>query len=189
MESSLIAIFGLLIFMAFILLVAVVSLYNTLIRKRNAVDMADGSVNVNLKKRFDLLPNLVTVVEKYAAHEKEVLTKVTELRKVMNTSNPSPEVSDQIAKMMGSIMVTVENYPELKANTNFLQLQAAWNECEEQISASRRFFNTAVTDYNNAIQVFPNSIIANMFGFHQKLVFDIDAPEKENIHASELFSK
>ncbi len=174
------------------MLLMFVFIYNTLVRKKNQVDNAFGSIDVMLKKRYDLIPNLVETVKQYMQHEANLLTEVTELRTQATSGNISDdqrvEVENKITSKMGGIMVAVENYPDLKANTNFLQLQGSWNEAEEQISAARRFFNSAVTDYNNAIQVFPNSIVAGMFGYKTKHVFEIPEAERANVSAKDLFN-
>lgn len=167
-------------------------LYNDIIRKKNETDYAFGSVDAMLKKRYDLIPNLVETVKQYMVHEKKVLTDVTRLRTKF-TENLSGEekvvLHNELSKGLNEIMVSVENYPDLKANQNFLKLQASWNETEEQISASRRFYNNAITDYNNSIQTFPANLIADYFKFTSKKVFEIDEAERMNSSAKELFGK
>ncbi len=175
-----------------IFILILIMIYNSLIRKKNQVDNAFGSIDVMLKKRYDLIPNLVETVKQYMTHEKETLAQLTELRTKAISGGLSDDervdIENKIAKQVSGIMVAVENYPDLKANTNFLQLQGSWNEVEEQISAARRFFNSAVTDYNNAIQVFPNNILAGRMNFKSKKVFEIPEEEKKNIAAKDLFS-
>lgn len=175
-----------------VVLLIFIFIYNNLVRKRNEVDNAFGSIDVMLKKRYDLIPNLVETVKQFMTHEKELLTSVTELRTQATSgslsSNEKIDIENKIAGQMRGIMVAVENYPDLKSNTNFLQLQGSWNEVEEQISAARRFFNSAVTDYNNAIQVFPNNMLAGMMGMKAKHVFDIPEEERQNVSAKNLFS-
>ena len=173
------------------LVLFVIVMYNGLIRKKNEVENAFGGMDVQLKKRYDLIPNLVSSVKQYAKHEQETLTRVTELR----TSAMQPNLSmnekitldNKISDAMKGIMLTVESYPELKANENFIHLQKSLNEVESQISAARRAFNAVVTDYNNGIQVFPNSIVANMMGLKRKEVFVISQAERENIDIDKLF--
>jgi LemA protein len=137
--------------------------YNSLVGKKNQVENAFASIDAMLKKRYDLIPNLVATVKQYAKHESGTLTEITELRaKAMSgglSSDEQVQVNNQITKAMGGIMVAVENYPELKANENFLQLQRSLNEIEEQISAARRAYNASVTDFNNAIEMFPSSAV------------------------------
>lgn len=174
-----------------VLLLVLVSLYNGLIRKRNEVDNAFGGIDVQLKKRYDLIPNLIATVKQYMTHENELLTKVTELRTKAVDGNLSNDekvnVDNQISQGVKGIMVAVENYPELKANENFLNLQRTMNEVESQISAARRTYNSAVTDFNNGIQTFPGNMMAGMMGLTAKTVFEIPEVERENVNAADLF--
>ncbi|MFV0344942.1 MAG: LemA family protein [Bacteroidales bacterium] len=174
-----------------LLVLILISTYNAIIRRRNEVDNAFGGMDVQLKKRYDLIPNLVSTVKQYAEHEQTTLTKLTELRaKASKPETPADErvnIDNEISANIRNLMLNVENYPNLKANENFLHLQASLNEVEAQISASRRAFNAAVTDYNNGIQVFPNSIIAGMMGMKQKAVFIIPEVERENVSVDKLF--
>lgn len=176
---------------AVVVLLILVSLYNGLIRKKNEVDNAFGGIDVQLKKRYDLIPNLISTVKQYMTHEKELLTKVTELRAQAVEGNLSNEekvnVDNQITHAVKGIMVAVENYPDLKANENFLNLQRTMNEVESQISAARRAYNSAVTDFNNGIQTFPGNMMAGMMGLTSKNVFEIPEVERENINAADLF--
>lgn len=176
---------------AVILLIALVSMYNALVRKRNEVENAFGGMDVQLKKRYDLIPNLVETVKQYASHEKELLTKVTELRAKATSGNLSTEqkvaLDNQISTGMKGIMVAVENYPDLKANENFMNLQRTLTEVESQISASRRTYNAVITDFNNGIQTFPQSIIAGMMKLQHKEVFEITESERKNVEVKSLF--
>jgi len=184
----------LLILLAILVIVALIfiSMYNGLIRRRNEVDNAFGGMDVQLKKRYDLIPNLVASVKEYAKHEKELLNKITELRasalKPDLSVNEKISLDNQISGAIKSMLISVENYPELKANENFIFLQRSLNEVESQISAARRTFNAVVTDYNNGIQVFPNSIIAGMMGMKRKEVFVIQQAERENVDVSKMFN-
>ena len=145
-------------------LIAVALMYNGLVAKKNRVENAFAGIDVQLKKRYDLIPSLVATVKGYAQHEKSLLDEVTKLRaRAMSGNLPTDQtvrVNNLISKALLGITAVVENYPELKANQNFLQLQRALNEIEEQLSAARRFYNTAVTDHNNAVEMFPTNIIA-----------------------------
>jgi LemA protein len=174
-----------------LLTIIVMVLYNSLIGKKNQVEYAFGGIDVMLKKRYDLIPNLVSTVQQYATHEKELLEKVTALRAQALQDNLSHDekvqLDNQISGTLGQIMVAVESYPELKANENFLQLQASLNEVEEQISAARRAYNAAVTDYNNGIEMFPTNIMAGMMNLKRKQVFEITDVERQNVNVSELF--
>ncbi len=169
----------------------IIGMYNGLVRRRNEVKNAFGGMDVQLKKRYDLIPNLVSTVKQYASHEKELLTQVTEMRaKATNSQLSNDEkvaLDNQISSGMRKIMVAVENYPDLKANENFMNLQRTLNEVESQISAARRTYNAVVTDFNNAIQVFPSSIIAGMMNLTQKEVFEITETERQNVNVANLF--
>ncbi|HUM45286.1 MAG TPA: LemA family protein [Chitinophagales bacterium] len=179
----------LVIILVFVLMVIV--LYNSLIRKKNAVGNAFGAIDAMLKKRYDLLPNLVTTVKTYMNYERETLTKITELRNQATTANISQDqkiqLENQIGSAMRSIMVQVENYPDLKANQNFLQLQGSWNEIEEQISAARRAYNASVNDYNNAVEQFPTNMMSRMMNYTLKPYLDIPEEERKNVSAEEMF--
>ncbi len=169
-----------------------IGLYNNLVRKRNEVDNAFGGMDVQLKKRYDLIPNIVATVKQYATHEKELLTQITEMRAKATSGNLSADekvaLDNQISTGMKSIMVAVENYPDLKANENFLNLQHTLNEVESQISASRRTYNAVITDYNNAIQTFPSNILAGMMNLKRKEVFVIQEFERQNVNVKNLFN-
>jgi len=175
-----------------VIALVIMSMYNGLVRKKNEVQNAFGGMDVQLKKRYDLIPNLISTVKQYMTHERELLTKVTELRsKAMNTnlsSDAKVDLDNQISGAMKGIMVAVENYPDLKANTNFLNLQRTMNEVESQISAARRAYNAAVTDFNNGVQMFPSSIIAGMMHLTTKKVFEIPDVERQNYNAKDLFN-
>ena len=181
------------IFIGFSVLVVIiiVSMYNGLIAKRNNVEYAFSSIDVMLKKRHDLIPNLVAAVKQYMTHERGLLTEITALRTEVMNPNLSDEQRFQsegkLSSMLGKVQVAVENYPDLKANTNFLQLQAAMNEVEEQISASRRAFNASVNSYNNGVEMFPTNIIAGMMGLRRRASFEIAEVERQNVDINKLF--
>lgn len=168
-------------------------IYNGLISKKNNVEFAFSSIDVQLKKRRDLIPNLIESVKQYMQHESGLLTKITELRNsVMKAPDGSSErfdLENKLGAALGQIRVAVENYPDLKANTNFLQLHAALNETEEQISASRRAFNAAVLDFNNGVEMFPSNIVAGMLGYKRKASFEIPETERQNVDVGEMFKK
>jgi LemA protein len=167
---------------AFVLLCAVALVYNSLIGRRNRVDNAFSTVDVMIKKRYDLIPNLVSTVEGYATHEREVLRQVTELRnKAITgglTDNEKIEVNNQITGAIKTIFAVSENYPDLKANKNFLHLQATLTELEEQISAARRAFNAAVLELNNGVDMFPTSVVASMMRLKRRAFFQAMEGEK-----------
>ncbi len=174
-----------------ILIFFFVILYNTLIGKKNRIEEAFSGIDVQLKKRYDLIPNLVETVKQFMNHEKELLENVTKLRNQAMQSNNNDEkigFENQITAALGQLRVAVEAYPDLKSNQNFMQLQRTWNEIEEQLAASRRFFNSAVVSYNNGVEMFPTNIIASMMGYKRKQVFEIPEAEKKSPIAKELFS-
>lgn len=167
-------------------------MYNSLVAKKNQVTNIFASVDTVLKKRYDLIPNLVASVSKYMEHEKSLLEEVTKLRAEANRPNISDEqkiaLDAKVSSALGSIMVAVENYPELKANENVMHLQRTLNEVEEQISAARRAYNQAVTDYNNAIEMIPTNYMASLMSYKQKEVFEIVQSQRKNINVKELFN-
>lgn len=167
-----------------LLLLILALMYNSLIGKRNQVDSLFSTVDVMLKKRYDLIPNLVDAVKGYMQHERETLEKLTDLRTQALSSQSSDErvaIENQMAAPLRQIMVAVENYPELKANENFLHLQASLNEVEEQISAARRAFNAAVLVYNNAVDMFPTNIMANTMRMQKRGFFEVAEQERQPV--------
>ena len=164
--------------------------YNDLIRKNNQVTNAFGTIDVMLKKRFDLIPNLVATVKQYAQHESDTFTKITELRTKSYDSMTNEEKTDfdrSFSQAQRHFFMVAENYPSLKASDNFLQLQRTLNETEEQLSASRRTYNACVTDYNNAVMTFPSNLIANIAHFKTKEVLTIPEEEKAVPNVKDLF--
>lgn len=159
-----------------------VVIFNGLVVKRNRVKSAFSTIDVLLKKRYDLIPNLVATVKGYATHEKETFAEITRLRgeamQERARSDRAVELNNRISELLFGIMGVVEAYPELKANENFLQLQRALNEVEEQISAARRAYNAAVLDLNNAVQMFPSSLVASMTGFGTRPFFEAAGAER-----------
>jgi len=175
-----------------LLIIIYVVIYNGLVAKKNRVEKAFSGMDVQLKKRFDLIPNLVAAVKQYMKHEADTLTKITEMRaSAFSGSAPTSErmnLENQLTRTLGGIMVAVENYPQLKADENFRQLQASLNEVEEQISASRRAYNASVMDFNNAAEMFPSNIVASMMGYTRRESFEIPATQRENVNVSSLFN-
>lgn len=176
---------------AVLLLLLIIGLYNSLVYRKNDVENAFASVDVMLKKRYDLIPNLVETVKNYMRHEKLLLTELTEMRaRAMSgklPANKRVELENKITKGIAGVMVAVENYPDLKASQNFLQLQAAWNEAEEQISAARRTFNAAVTAFNNKVESFPSNLMARIMSYKRRTLFEIPELERQNLFAKNLF--
>ena len=175
-----------------VLVLFFILVYNTLVYKRNNVLRAYSSIDVYLKKRRDLIPNLVSTVKTYMKYEKEVLENVTRLREQIEKSNDVNQkinLESQLSGALAVIRARVEAYPELKANQNFLQLQATLTEIEDSIAASRRFYNDAVNDYNTFVQQFPYMIVASIFGFRQMEFFNIPEVERQNVNVKELFNQ
>lgn len=168
-------------------------MYNSLIGKKNQVENIFAGVDTVLKKRFDLIPNLVASVERYMDHEKAILEKVTELRSQAmkpGISNDQKVALDaKLTAVLGSITVAMEAYPDLKANENVMHLQRSLNEIEEQLSAARRAYNQAVTDLNNAIEMFPTNLMAGWMNLGRRAVFEITAAERQNVNVHDLFNR
>lgn len=182
---------GFIIFLSVVLGIILIYYYNGLIKRKNQVDNAFGSIDVMLKNRYDLIPALIDVVKGYMKHEESVLTELTELRTRFIADAPENEkvrLDGQIRDAMKQLAVSVENYPELKAGENFIRLQQVWSETEENISAARRFFNTAVTEYNNKIEQFPSNLIAYMMGLERKLVFEIPETQRQGNEIKSMFN-
>jgi len=169
-----------------------ISFYNGLIRKRNQVTNAFSAIDVMLKKRYDLLPNLVETVKQYMSYEESTLTKITSLRNQASSGQLSNaekiDLDKQIGSAVSGMMLTVENYPDLKANQNFMNLQTTWTESEEQIAAARRNYNASVTAYNNGIMMFPGNMFAGMLGYQTVAVIENTAEERKNMSAKDLFN-
>ncbi len=157
-------------------------IYNKLVSYRERTKESASDIEVQLKRRADLIPNLVETVKGYAAHEKEVFEKVTEARSRIlsaKTVKEGLEADNMLTETLKSLFAVVENYPELKANQNFLHLQQELVDAEDKIQASRRFYNTVAREYNASLQVFPNNLIANLFKFSPVEYFELDYSERE----------
>lgn len=175
-----------------VLAILLILMYNSLVAKKNQVENIFAGVDTQLKKRYDLIPNLVASVSKYMEHEKSILEKVTQLRADANKPNISDAdkiaLDAQMSTALGSLMIAVENYPELKANENVMHLQRSLTEIEEQIAAARRAYNQAVTDYNNAIEMIPTNFMANAMRYERKELFEIPQLQRESVSVKELFN-
>ena len=159
-----------------------ISLYNKLVRLRNTVRSAWSDIDVQLKKRYDLVPNLVETVKGYAAHEQSLFTKVTEARaQSIRATGPveTAQAENMLRDSLKSLFGVAEAYPELKANQNFLQLQAQLKEIEDTIEAARRYYNAVVRDFNTAIEQFPSNLIASQFRFEKNDFFELESQEIE----------
>ena len=160
----------------------IVGLYNGLIVKRNRVKNAWAQIDVQLKRRFDLIPNIVEAVKGYAKHESGTFEMVTKARtNYSNAVNPEEmmKANSEMTGALGRLFAVAESYPELKANTNFLELQTELSNTENKISFARQFYNDTAMLFNNAMQVFPANIFAGMFGFKEEPYFQSDESEKE----------
>ena len=161
-----------------LLILIFIGTYNKLVKLRNHRENAFADIDVQLKQRYDLIPQLVETVKGYAKHEKETLARVIELRNqaVAATSiNDKIAAENQLSGVLSGLKVTLEAYPDLKANQNFLQLQEEMSDIENKLASVRRFFNSATKEFNNAVQTFPSNIIAGMFGFSKAPMFDLGA--------------
>jgi LemA protein len=167
-----------------ILILWVMGAYNGLVGMRNTVKNAWAQIDVQLKRRYDLIPNLVETVKGYAKHEKETFEMVTKARNMAQQSaNAGPaergKVEGELSMVLGRLLAVAEAYPELKANTNFLALQEELTSTENKISFSRQFYNDTVLKYNNKIQMVPSNIIAGMFNFKQGEFFEVTVAEQK----------
>ncbi|MGB9856520.1 MAG: LemA family protein [Dictyoglomaceae bacterium] len=160
-----------------------ISIYNRLVVLRNRVENAWAQIDVQLKRRYDLIPNLIETVKGYAAHEKEIFEKIAMYRAQMigaKTPGEAAQANEGLTSALKTLFAVAENYPELKANQNFLMLQEELAGTESKIAYARQFYNDSVMIYNQSLQVFPNSIIANMFGFKPKEYFEVETPEERS---------
>ncbi|MGQ9603306.1 MAG: LemA family protein [bacterium] len=173
--------------------IAAAVMYNSLVRKKNQVVNVFATVDAMLKKRYDLIPNLVAVAQQYMKHERHLLSEVTRLRAQAISGDISDDekigIDKQVSKAIKGIFFAVENYPDLKANQNFLHLQATMVELEEQVAAARRAYNAAVTDYNNGVEMFPTNLLAKAFGFRSRRLFEIESSERLVPDAHVLFQR
>ncbi len=172
-----------LIFLGIIIIIIlwVIIMYNGLIRLKNRVDEAWSDIDVQLKRRYDLIPNLINTVKGYAAHEKEVFEKVTEARTQAmgaGTAQEKAGAENMLTGALKSLFAVAEAYPDLKANQNFLELQRELTDTEDKIQAARRFYNGNVRDFNTKVQVFPTNIIAGMLNFTSRDFFEMEESEK-----------
>ena len=153
-----------------------VSMYNSLVKMRNNRENAFADIDVQLKQRHDLVPQLVETVKGYAAHEKDTLERVINARNGAigaKTIDEKIVAENALASALSGLKITLEAYPDLKANQNFLQLQEEIADLENKLSSVRRYFNSATKEYNNAVETFPSNILAGMFGFRKEVMFDL----------------
>ena len=172
-----------------LLVIIMVALYNSLVKLRNNRENAFADIDVQLKQRHDLIPQLVESVRGYANHEKETLDRVVKAR---NEALGATSIDDKIkaenslSSALAGLKVTLEAYPDLKANQNFLQLQEEIADVENKLSSVRRYFNSATKEYNNKVQTFPSNVVAGMFGFRKEMMFDLGETRAEHDKAPEI---
>lgn len=164
-----------------VVLAYIAGTYNNLIRLSNKSKQSKQGIDVYLKQRFDLIPNLVECVKAYAKHEKETLENVTQLRKDYDKDQTLKQ-GEIVNNELNKIIALAESYPELKASKNYLTLQKNLVRMESQLQAARRIYNSDVTRYNTAIQTIPSNIVASMFGFKEKELFQIESSQKKNVN-------
>ncbi len=168
---------------AALILLWAIAVYNSLIRTKNRVEEAWSDIDVQLKRRYDLIPNLVETVKGYAKHERELFEKVTQARSAaMNAGNvrEKAQAENMLADTLKSLFAVAENYPDLKASENFAKLQDELSDTENKIQAARRFYNGMVRDFNTKIQLFPNTLIARPLGFSSRDFFEIEESSERN---------
>ena len=174
------------IILGIVLLIAlvVIGLFNRLSRQKVVIGEASADIETILKQRYDMIPNLVEIVKGYAKHEKDTFSSVTELRtKAMSAGSfeEKAKLEDQLSKGLSKIFALAENYPELKANTNFLELQTSLKELEDNLQKARRFYNGTVRDFNTMIVVFPNNLLVSLLKFKAEPFFEASEEEKKNV--------
>ncbi len=172
-----------------LLVLGIIVVYNSLIRSRNRVDEAWSDIEVQLKRRYDLIPNLVETVKGYTKQESSVLENVTQMRNMaMNAGSMQEKSKDEnmLSGALKSLFAVAENYPDLKSSQNFMQMQKDLTDTEDKIQAARRFYNGTVRDFNTKLQVFPTNLFASMLGFSVRQFFDIDekGPEGQPVKVS-----
>jgi len=164
-----------------------VSIYNRLVRLKNQAEEGWSGISVQLKRRYDLIPNLVNCVKGYAAHEQATFEKVIEKRnQAMSVQAPAEKAAaeNEFAQTIKSLFALSENYPDLKANTTFIELQQSLNTVEDDLQNARRYYNATVRNLNTAVDSFPSNIIASKYGFSKRDFFDIEETEKQNVKVS-----
>lgn len=167
-----------------VLVFVAISAYNRLVKLRNNRENAFADIDVQLKQRHDLIPQLVSTVKGYAAHEKETLDRVVSARSGAihaRTIDEKISAENALTSALAGLKITVEAYPDLKANTNFMQLQGEISDVENKLAAVRRYFNSATKELNTAVESFPSNIVAGMFGFHKEMMFDLGTEQRAGL--------
>jgi LemA protein len=187
------------LFLAIIALVVLVAFYNmyvSLIKKRNKVKEAMGGIDVQLNKRYSLIPNILTIAERFMEHEKELFSGITELRTraaslkaTDDTIQEKIKLDNEISSKMSQLLVNVENYPQLKSDQTMVQAMQTYAEVEEHIAAARRFYNSAVNDLNNSAEIFPSSLVAGMIGIKSYPFFEASDEARKEINAADYLKK
>lgn len=177
-----------------LLLIPLYTMYVSLIRKKNKVRESMGGIDVQLKKRYDLIPNILVIANKFMEHERGLITEITNLRTQASnlradrdTISKKLDLDTQIANKMGQLMVNVENYPQLKSDQTMIQAMQTYSEVEEHIAAARRFYNSAVNDLNNAVEIFPSSVIASALNIKAYPFFEAEESAKKSVNAADFF--
>ena len=165
-----------------IILIWILVLYNNLVKARNKVKQAESGIDVYLTQRFDLIPNLVECVKGYTKHEEKIFTEIAKLRSAYMTQSKSLEKGANLNNKMNQLIAVAENYPELKASEQFLNLQKNLTKIESQLQAARRIYNMEVTNYNDKIFTVPSNLVASLFGFKESKLFEIEEYKRENIN-------
>ena len=180
------------IVIAAVILFILYPMYVRLIQLKNKTKEAMSGIDVQLKKRYDLIPNILTIAQKYMEHERGLFDEITRLRSAAasiksdaNTIGEKINLDNQISSKMGQLMVNVENYPQLKADGTMMQAMQTYSEVEEHIAAARRFYNSAVNELNNAVEIFPSSMIAAMIGIHTYPFFETDENSRQAVNAND----
>ena len=179
-----------------VLLFIMYGMYVRIVQKKNNAKEAMSGIDVQLRKRYDLIPNILAIASKFMEHEKGLMTEITELRTQAasirsdaNTIGKKIELDNAITSKMSQLMVNVENYPQLKSDQTMLQAMQTYSEVEEHIAAARRFYNSAVKDLNNSVEIFPSSLVAALIGVRSCPFFETDDTARQPISAKDYFNK
>lgn len=165
-----------------IILIIILVLYNNLVKARNKVKQAESSIDIYLNQKFDLIPNLVECVKAYSKHEQSIFIEIANLRSAYMSQPKDIKSAENLNNKMNQLIAVAENYPDLKASEQYLNLQRTLTKLESQLQAARRIYNYEVTNYNNKITIVPSNIVASIFGFKEAKLFEIEDYKKENIN-------
>lgn len=165
-----------------IILIVILKMYNNLVKARNKVRQAESGIDVYLNQRFDLIPNLVECVKAYSKHEQDIFIEIAKLRSSYMNESKNIKSAEKLNNKMNQLIAVSENYPDLKADEQYLNLQKTLTKLENQLQAARRIYNLEVTEYNNKIDVIPYNLVASLFGFEHARLFEIEEHKKENIN-------